>query len=735
MKACMLIVIVCLFGDTGVTGCALEYDPHHDFWGSSSSSSSSSSSQRWKREVTLEERVLCGEDDEQPATRVNTSLRVQNLRLEMEARQLDAYLIPTDDDHQSEYVGLADKRRQYITGFEGSAGTAVVLLNGEQALWTDGRYFLQADDELDCDWILMKEKKEGVPTILEWLKEKLSSGSKVGADPRVIGAESWIEHSKDLAEAEIELVPEEMNLVDVVWPDSERPPYVQDQIIIHELEFAGKKWEDKADEVRAKLEELNADVLVVTALDEVAWLLNLRGNDIPFNPVFRSYVILTKEHVYLFLPPNKITPAVDNHLHVNQCDQPCVIIESYNDVLNRLKALSASESVRKVLVGKKHSYSGGASFAVYSAIPEEKRLLAVSPVLEMKSQKNEVEIEGMKNSHIRDAVALVSFLSFMEEEMKTGGTWDEITASEKLLEYRQEQDHFMGLSFETISAFGPNGAVIHYRPKPETKRQITTNSLYLLDSGGQYKDGTTDVTRTMHYGEPTPYQIDAYTRVLMGAIDLAMLVFPEGTTDAKVDILARRPLFAAGLDYRHGTGHGIGMFLNVHESFSPNYLLNLHISNEPGFYADGEFGIRLETILHVVEKETPYHFHKRSLGFEPVTIVPFESKLINATLLSDHQCAWLNNYHRTCREVLGEILAVQDKTHALDWLFRKTELIECGPQEEYHPEPTNAAVTLEQPVEKETLVFSSNPNKSAGNKMSGSLVVVFMLGVLVRAWQ
>uniref|UniRef100_A0A0P4VTN1 Xaa-Pro aminopeptidase 1 n=1 Tax=Scylla olivacea TaxID=85551 RepID=A0A0P4VTN1_SCYOL len=525
---------------------------------------------RVTREVTLGERLACGPDvtpDLVPPNRVITTERVSRLKKEMIRRSLDGYIIPSSDEHQSEYVAPADERRRYISGFSGSYGVAVVTAR-HQALWTDGRYFLQADQELDCNWLLMKMKNPGVPKMTEWLQTTLRPGAKVGADPRLIGAETWISYAEDLAKFNITLEAEEMNLVDLVWPQQERPKYSEDPIFVLETRFAGKSWEEKVREVRQEMVKKGADMLVVTALDEVAWLLNLRGNDIPYNPVFRAYVILAPDRLELYVPAGKIMPAVDSHLRVNQCGdgRECVTINDYVSILDSLRALRLRNTVKKVLLGAKYSYSGGASYAIYSAVPEKMRVKDTSPILLMKARKNPKEVEGMKRAHVKDAVALCDFLSFLENEIEAGRYWSEISAAQTLGEYRGQQQDFVGISFDTISAFGSNGAIVHYAPSKETSKQITNESLYLLDSGGQYKDGTTDVTRTLHYGTPTPMQVEAYTRVLMGAVDLATLVFPEGTGDTDVDILARRHLYAVGLDYRHGTGHGIGMFLNVHEA-------------------------------------------------------------------------------------------------------------------------------------------------------------------------
>ncbi|XP_064108547.1 uncharacterized protein LOC135216931 isoform X1 [Macrobrachium nipponense] len=668
---------------TVVSGCVYpRYTDEYD----DEDAGSGVSRRRFIREVTLHERSNCTSGEIQPRIRVDTSERVAALRQQMLLKGFDAYIVPSDDEHQSEYVSAHDERRKYITGFSGSAGTAVVTRE-RQALWTDGRYFLQADDQLDCNWLLMKQKNEGVPKMTEWITQNLVTGSKVGADPRLIGAETWKVYAEELAEADIELVALETNLIDLIWPAEERAPHSTSPLMVHELKFAGRRWEDKVADVRTEMEKHNADLLVLSALDEIAWLLNLRGDDIPFNPVFRSYVLIGKRSMDVYLPHGKITPAVDHHLKVNQCNgQECVRISDYLSVLDHLRALKLKNEVKKVMLPSKFSYSGGVSFAVYSAVPEDKRIMATSPVLLMKARKNRVESQGMKNAHIKDAVALCDFLSLLEMEVKDGKYWDEFSAAQKVEEFRSQQKDFVSTSFATISAFGSNGAVIHYHPQRETNKQIDNTSLYLLDSGGQYKDGTTDVTRTMHYGEPTPYQVETYTRVLQGAIDLASLVFPEGTGDTNIDIMARRHLYEVGLDYRHGTGHGIGMFLNVHEApiqvriygtEEHKFEVGHFFSDEPGFYQDNEFGIRLETILTVVNKETPYEFDKNSLGFEPVTLVPFEENLINFTMLTSKQCQWLNNYHAHVRDIVGRELIAQGRKRGYDWLISKTERLPC----------------------------------------------------------
>ncbi|XP_063592156.1 xaa-Pro aminopeptidase 1-like [Penaeus indicus] len=676
------------------------------------------------RNVTLDDRNNCQPGDPQPPNRVDTAERVARLRQEMANNGLNAFIVPTDDDHQSEYVGESDKRRKYISGFSGSAGTAVVLME-EQALWTDGRYFLQADDQLDCNWLLMKAYMSGTPTILQWLKDSLPSGARVGADPTLTSADTWLSYANSLAADNIDLVPVTPNLVDLIWTD--RPPYPSDPAFPLELKFTGKSWEEKVLEVRDEMRSTGTDVLVASALDEVAWLLNLRGSDIPFNPVFRSYALVTMNSVELFTPAEKVSAEVEEHLHVNQCEaMMCVTIQNYDDIFPRLSSFEDDPLVSKIRISSSYSFTSGASYAIYNAVPASKRdqaaspilfmkgrknevesqgmmnahlkdavalcdflaLLenevpaskrdqAASPILFMKGRKNEVESQGMMNAHLKDAVALCDFLALLENEVIAGTYWDELSAVAKSEEFRSQQQDYLSLSFETISASGPNAALIHYSPSPETNRQIDDQSTYLLDSGAQYKDGTTDVTRTLHFGVPTSFQIEAYTRVLMGAMDFASMVFPVGFSLGDIDILARRPLYEAGLDYRHGTSHGIGMCLFVHESANTAYEINFFGSDEPGYYEDGEFGIRLETTLKVVHKETPHDFVSPVLGFEPVALVPFEPKLINTTLLSRQQCEALNAYHATVRDVVGNELKNQERFEGYDWVIRKTEPLLC----------------------------------------------------------
>ncbi|MPC27249.1 Xaa-Pro aminopeptidase 2 [Portunus trituberculatus] len=455
-----------------------------------------------KKKVSLEDRKLCEADDVEPKIRVNTTIQVAQLREEMDLRNFEAYIIPINGE-QDGYTMEAEDRLPFLTGFTGSSGVAVVTTT-QQAFWTDGRYFLQAEDELDCQWLLMKSGQEGVPKVMEWLKEVVPAGGKVAADPKLVSAETWKTYNKELAASEISLVAEETNLVDLVWPAEVRPAYPEDPIFIHELDFAGKRWEDKVKEVREEMVKKGADLLIVTSPDEVAWLLNVRGNDVKTTPVFRGYVIVDRKGVELFIPQGKITPAVDLHLNVNQCnDQECVSITAYSAILNRLRALELNPEVKKVMLPKKWSYSDGASYAIYSAVPEDKRLVAVSPVLLMKARKNPTEVQGMKASHVRDAVAVISFLAFMETQ-----TLPDVN---KIVKSYTKLNVKMGSSTEEVNLNSMSWV-------PDM--MLVPNIIFSASEHHIFYNFLHDVTM---------------------------------------------PLYEVGLDYRHGTGHGIGHFLSVHE--------------------------------------------------------------------------------------------------------------------------------------------------------------------------
>ena len=547
-------------------------------------------------------------------------------------------------------------------------------------LWTDGRYYLQAMREMDMNWTLMKDGLAETPSQADWLCNNLGSGT-IGVDPMMMGATAWTTLSEKLESCGLQLVPVESNLVDIAWSaDTEHPQPSRPENLVFplEIEFTGRTWQDKVEEVRKTMNEKGATVLVLSALDDVAWMLNLRGSDIPFNPVFFSYAAVTEKEVILFINNAQVTDNVRASLSSGDMEES-VLIKEYSEIKNYITDIVQS-STGKIWL------SDTASQGLVCLVPPKQRILKLTPIALMKSIKNAVEIAGFDNSHNRDAAALCEYFSWLERTVDQMEI-TEVTGADKLEKFRSQQTNFMGLSFQSISSVGPNGAIIHYRPTPDNTRPITRTELYLLDSGAQYKDGTTDVTRTIHLGTPTHHEKECFTRVLKGMIGLATTVFPNKTKGVMVDSFARQHLWQVGLDYLHGTGHGVGSFLNVHEGPSgisyrvypndPGLQAGMILSDEPGYYEDGNFGIRLETLVRVVEAKTKFTMPSKSifLTFEPVTVVPIQAKMILAELMTEQEIEWLNGYHQLCRDRVGPILKESGSSHALEWLIKETQPI------------------------------------------------------------
>jgi len=621
----------------------------------------------------------------------------------MKQHGIDAYIVPTADAHQSEYVSEADKRRAYLSGFTGSAGTAVVLSDpfsdgldeskyGPASVcgrvWTDGRYFLQASQQLNPKhFTLMKQGLPGTPTIEEWLLAVLKPGSRVAIDPTITSVNSY-KAMRTQFKGKLELAFSEESMVDQVW-GKDRPAYSTNPLIVLSESYTGESHTSKLDRARAKMLEKKAGILVVSALDAVAWLFNLRGADIPFNPVFLSYALVTADSAFLYVDGSKASDAVRSHLGSG------VIVRSYTDIWTDLEVHmknSALGADKKVWIDP--AKCNAAIYAILGGTqPDTSKvgelvIEAENPIQIMKAVKNETELNGMRQAHIKDAAAVINFLSWLEDELllKHNTELTECSVADRLESFRSEQPDFIGLSFETIAGAGPNGAIIHYKPEPETCRKVTANEMFLLDSGAQFKDGTTDITRTIHLGEPTAFMREAFTRVLQGHIQLALAIFPAGTVGPALDGFARRQLWSVGMDYAHGTGHGVGSFLNVHEgpmgisSTARSFSVlttplqgGMVLSNEPGYYQEGEFGIRIESLVIVQPIETKHRpfQDKQFFTFDTITLVPIQRKLIDLELLSEVELQWLNEYHRTCREKVAPLLQGKAK----EWLMRETEPI------------------------------------------------------------
>lgn len=627
--------------------------------------------------------------------------KLASLRALMLKQNLGVYIVPSEDAHQSEYTTPADQRRSYISGFNGSAGTAIIT-SDSAALATDGRYFLQAGEQLDPKlWTLLKQGVKGVPTWQDFAVDyAIGKGVRIGVDSRVISAidaedlkkkiTTALEKTAMSEKATVELVGAPENLVDHVWQELDtQPERPRDVAFPLDVKYTGKPFDLKLEEVRKGMREAGGTTIIISALDEIAWLLNLRGNDIPFNPVFFAYVIVTADETTLYIDGDKVTPEVEAHL------DGLITIKPYEEVFADFgklgeKALAFNKTVqfddkksRRVFVPKNASWAlvqalgdHGAEGSVYQ--------LVTSPVLKAKAIKNKTEREGARQAHLKDGVALTQFFHWLDTTVYKPGNpdkVDEVDAADKLLALRKEQTNFVGLSFESISSTGPNAAIIHYGPEKGKCAVLDPNEVYLSDTGSQFLEGTTDTTRTFHFGTPSAEEKRNSTLVLKGHISLAEAVFPEGTTGYALDILARQFLWKEGLDYRHGTGHGVGAFLNVHEGpfgigFRPAYRdfpmeIGNVCSNEPGFYKDGSYGIRIESIVICEEKKTPFNFgEKKYLGFETITRVPLCKNLIDVNILDAAEIKWVDAYHEVVRKDLTPLL--QEHPEALEWLLKET---------------------------------------------------------------
>ncbi|KAG1741526.1 peptidase M24, structural domain-containing protein [Suillus paluster] len=612
---------------------------------------------------------------------VDTTERLAKLRelLKKPENNVKAFVVPSEDQHFSEYPAHSDERRGFISGFNGSAGCAIITLR-DAYLFTDGRYFLQASQQLDSNWKLMKQGLPEVPTWQDFLSKHLEQGTRIGIDPTLISAVDAESLKESLEPRGSELVSLQQNPVDVVW-GKDRPTRPQNSVFPLDVKYAaGETSQSKLKRLREEITKKNAVASVVTLLDEVAWLFNLRGTDIDFNPVFFAYAVVTPTEALLFINGAQLQDSVKTFLGSD------VEIRSYESFLPSLKQLTTSLGASKekpMLLGDK------TSLAVVEAIGQDNASLVPSPVAAMKAIKNETEIEGFRQCHIRDGAALTRYFAWLEEQLNSGVELNESQAADKLEEFRSELQLFRGLSFTTISSTGPNAAIIHYSPERDNCAIIKKDQVYLCDSGGQYLDGTTDVTRTLHFGTPTEEEKRAFTRVLQGHISIDTAVFPTGTSGYIIDSFARRALWQEGwvvvtmmLDCRHGTGHGVGHFLNVHEGphgigtriayNSTSLKAGMTVSNEPGYYSDGCYGIRIESIVIVREAKTPNNFGNGYLCFERVTMCPIQTKMIDFSVLTAQEREWLNAYHAETLEKVGPLL--RNDPRALQWLER-----ECSP--------------------------------------------------------
>jgi Xaa-Pro aminopeptidase len=585
--------------------------------------------------------------------------RVAALRAELATRRLDGFIVPHADDHQNEYLPANAERLAWLTGFTGSAGRAIVL-SGRAALFVDGRYTLQARYQTDADVFEVVLISEQTPEA--WLEANLPAGARLGYDPWLHTSADVEKLSKASSAVGAELMPAERNPVDAVWADRPAPPI--GAVTLHDIRFAGEDSAAKLARIRTEVEKARADALVMSDTTALSWAFNIRGADVAHTPLTIAFAIIPKDgRPSLFIDGRKLSNAVRTVL-ADLCE-----VREPADFVAALAALGADK--RTVRIDQ-----ATAAEALSRLVSEAggKVVRAADPITAMKAVKNDAEIASARAAQHRDAGAVVRFLAWFDREAPKGQL-TEIECVAALETFRRNTGELRDISFDTISGSGPNGAIVHYRVTEATNRRIAPGELFLLDSGGQYRDGTTDITRTISVGTPSEEMRERFTRVLKGHIGIARAVFPEGVAGAQLDTFARQHLWAAGLDYDHGTGHGIGSYLSVHEGPASIHKSNLTplkrgmiLSNEPGYYKIGEYGIRIENLVLVVEAEKVQGADKPLNAFETITFAPIDRRLIVPSLLTVEELAWLNAYHARVAAELSEDLDPDTRT----WLAAAT---------------------------------------------------------------
>lgn len=590
--------------------------------------------------------------------------RLDQFRNQMLEKKIDVYYIPTDDFHGSEFVSEYFKVREFLSGFTGSAGTLILTLQ-TAALFTDGRYFLQAEEELSGIGIdLYKTGMPGVPTMLEYLSSCLKDGMCLGFDGRCVNAGTVMVMIKQIRQAGKNItIDGESDLISSVWLD--RPKLPNEPAYILDEKYAGESVAVKLEKVRQLMKVRNAHTFILTALDDIAWLLNIRGNDVKCNPVCLSYMILTMESAYFYCKTGEradvMLAPVYEHLIENG-----ITIKSYFSVYEDIKKIDTTPENGYIIADLDK-----VNYRLFHEISIAKILNILNPTTTLKAVKNETEIKNEKNAHIKDAVAYIRFLYWFKKRLKENTELTELLLASKLLQERQKMEGFVSESFEPIVAYGAHGAIVHYSPDEESNLSIEPKSFVLIDTGGHYLEGTTDITRTIACGTLTEEERRHYTLVLKGNLALGNAVFLNGTTGANLDILARQPLWEQGMDYNHGTGHGVGYLLNVHEG--PNNIRykigsgknisavikpGMITSNEPGLYISGKYGIRIENMIVCKEKET--NDFGTFFAFDTLTLVPFERDAIQTELLTETEIRLINEYHKKIYEIISPFLTDEE---------------------------------------------------------------------------
>ena len=584
---------------------------------------------------------------------MNINQRLEDLREVMQREHLSAFIFPSTDPHQGEYVPDHWKGREFISGFIGSAGTAVVTLTSA-ALWTGSRYFLAAEEQLkDTEFQLMKLKMEDTPTIAEWIGKECGAGVEVAVDGMVNSTNSVRELIADLRKQGGITLRTNFDPLEQIWQD--RPPIPLNPVEEYPLAYAGEAANVKIARIRQALRKLHADGMLMAALDDIAWTLNLRGTDVHCNPVFVSYLLISSTSVTLYINKEKLTPEVMAYLKGEG-----VGVDAYENIQKGLKDYFEYN----ILLDPDE-----VNYTLFNAVTREV-IEAESPVKQMKTIKNSTEIAGFRQAMLKDGIAMVKFLYWLDKQLAEGEALTEISVSEELASLRAEQTLFRGVSFDTIAGYEAHGAIVHYEATPESDVPLKPEGFLLLDSGGQYLDGTTDITRTIALGPVTEEQKKIYTLVLKGHIQLELCKFPSGISGTQLDVLARKDMWRAGMNYLHGTGHGVGSYLNVHEGphqirmeWKPAPLVaGMTVTDEPGIYLAGKFGVRIENTLLIT------HYNETEFGkflqFEPLTICPIDKKPIIKEMMMPEEIAWLDQYHRRVLELLSPRLDDDE----IEWL-------------------------------------------------------------------
>lgn len=580
----------------------------------------------------------------------------------MRREKLDAFIFPSTDPHHSEYVPDRWKGRQWISGFDGSAGTAVVTLRSA-ALWTDSRYFLSATKQLEgTEFQLMKLRMPGTPTIAQWIGDELRAfgGTSVGVDGMVNTLDDTESLVADLRREGGITVRTNLDILNNTWVD--RPAIPTNKVTVHPMTYAGETAKSKLARVRQALRELHADGMLVSALDDVAWTLNLRGTDVHCNPVFVAYLLIDSDHATLYCDKEKLSADVTSYLN----DQG-VATAQYADVRKGLKDYFEYN----ILLDPKET-----SYTLAKLVNTKEVVRQASPIPAMKAVKNDTEIAGFRHAMLKDGIAMVKFLRWLKPAVEAGGQ-TEMSVSQKLTDLRAEQPLFRDISFDTIAGYAEHGAIVHYEATPDTDAALQSRGFLLLDSGAQYEDGTTDITRTIPLGPLTDEERRVYTLVLKGHIQLELCKFPCGASGTQLDILARSAMWREGMNYMHGTGHGVGSYLNVHEGphqirmeYVPAPLkAGMTVTDEPGLYLAGRFGVRIEnTLLITPYKETEFG---QFLQFESLTLCPIDTAPIAREMMLAEEVAWLNDYHQQVRDTLSPHLDEGERA----WLRKATEAL------------------------------------------------------------